>query len=89
MVWTEDEKSSTNESYGCESVLAVSNRLKDLLNDFTIESGVNKGDRYVLVSHGDVLQILQCICSNCDLKMHRSKSLKNCEIKSLKWNRIE
>lgn len=81
-VWNADENPALNGGFGVESVYQVLERVLSLLTELDQKS---KNMTYLLVAHGDVLQILLCHFHGLDVRWHRHMPMiKNAEIRSLK-----
>lgn len=81
-VWDADEKAVLNGDEGVESVYQVLERVLKLVYELDAQS-VNK--TYLLIAHGDVLQILLCHFHGLDVRWHRHVAMiKNAEIRLLK-----
>ncbi len=80
-VWAHDEKNVMHKEWGVESVIQVQDRLKRLVCD--LESKYS--DRQILlVSHGDILQILQAAFEEMPVSLHRSVDhLNTAEIRKI------
>ena len=80
-VWAFDKNSMDHNEFGCESLQSVSDRIRALLLD--LESKF-KDKQIVLCSHGDTLQITQCIFAGVMPTGHRSlPHLGNAELRLL------
>ena len=78
-VYKEDEEGIT--SWNVESVESVAGRVTQFL------AKLHDHNIFVVVSHGDVLQIAQTILDQGDLKRHFERGLKNCEVKICNWKK--
>lgn len=68
-VWKEDLIDPAHKIWNNESVIEVVKRIGSLIDD--LENKHSNRD-IILVSHGDSLQILECVLKNIDPKLHRS-----------------
>jgi probable phosphoglycerate mutase len=79
-VWERDAADDSHRDWNVESVRDVARRLMGLLRE--IESA-GSGQAYLLVSHGDPLQILLTAVSGADLRSHRRLDpLRTAELRS-------
>ncbi|WP_044303495.1 histidine phosphatase family protein [Rhodopirellula sallentina] len=67
-VWAADHEDASHQKWGVESVRSVSQRTLEFLLSIDNE---NEGENYLLVSHGDPLQILITTVAGTDLRLHR------------------
>lgn len=82
-IWEEDLTNTNHKKWNNESVHEVAIRLMSLIED--LEITYNDRD-IILVSHGDSLQILECLLKKIDPKLHRSlKPLKQGEFRDLSF----
>jgi len=80
-IWDADETSTEHEIHGAESIRSVINRATELIH--TLEQR-STGIDYLLVAHGDVLQILQTWFAGESATSHRQlPQLKTAEIRRL------
>ena len=80
-VWDDDELDSSHTNNNVESADAVMERTTSLI--LTLENDF-KGEAFLLVSHGDALQILQAAFSKTSASSHRSlPHLDTAEIREL------
>ncbi len=80
-VWDDDELDSSHTNNNVESADAVMERTTSLI--LTLENDF-KGEAFLLVSHGDALQILQAAFSKTSASLHRSlPHLDTAEIREL------
>ncbi len=80
-VWDDDELDSSHTKNNVESADAVMERTTSLI--LTLENDF-KGEAFLLVSHGDALQILQAAFSKTSASLHRSlPHLDTAEIREL------
>ena len=80
-VWTEDKRNPDHCYENVESVNAVLTRSVSLVND--LEGGY-RGEVFLLVAHGDILQILQTAFQHCPPSRHRDlRHLETAEIRLL------
>lgn len=80
-VWAHDEKNVAHTEWGVESVIQVLDRLKRLIGD--LES-IYSDSQILLVSHGDILQILQAAFEEIPVSLHRSVDhLNTAEIRKI------
>lgn len=68
-VWDADRQDAGHSQWGVESVAAVASRTASLVRELEQQYA---GEVLMLVSHGDPLQILQCVFSGRPLQQHRS-----------------
>ena len=84
LVWKEDAKDAHHEMNQVESVYHVAQRVQQLVNE--LES-VYDNCVFILVSHGDTLQIMQAHCfsnNNHPISQHRTlRHLNTCELRLL------
>ncbi len=77
-VWGFDLINPSHNENGVESVIEVLNRMKEVIFDLERKSVDRK---YVLVSHGDPLQILRCFFEGINPKEHRMQEpIENSQI---------
>ncbi|MFG0287059.1 MAG: histidine phosphatase family protein [Rhodopirellula sp. JB044] len=67
-VWTADYEDASHQKWGVESARSVSQRTLEFLLSIDAAS---EGETYLLVSHGDPLQILITTVAGTDLRLHR------------------
>ncbi len=67
-VWQRDAADASHREWNVESVRSVAARMSDLVHEID-QSG--SGNTYLLVSHGDPLQILITAARGIDLRFHR------------------
>ena len=80
-VWDDDQLDSSHTNSNVESADAVMERTTSLV--MTLENEFN-GESFLLVSHGDALQILQAAFSKTSASLHRSlPNLETAEIREL------
>lgn len=80
-VWDDDQLDSSHTNNNVESADAVMERTTSLI--LTLENDF-KGEAFLLVSHGDALQILQAAFSKTSASLHRSlQHLDTAEIREL------
>lgn len=80
-VWEADAVDASHQKWSVESVSHVADRTMDLVTD--IDRSMDKG-AFLLVSHGDPLQILLTAAAGNDLRTHRSlRSLETAELRPL------
>jgi len=78
LVWDLDFNNPFHNENGVENVMDVQRRMKEVIFDLERRFFNRK---YVLVSHGDPLQILRCFFNGINPKEHRKQeSIKNSEI---------
>ena len=81
-VWQGDAKDPDHLNWQVESVQQVADRMVGLLNH--LDQAASE-QTFLLVSHGDPLQILLTAATGGDLRAHRSlRSLKTAEIRSIR-----
>ncbi len=81
MVWQMDEKNDRNKEYGVESPEEVQERIRVLIRQLEEEYA---GEKILLISHGDTLQITQTWLEGIPAGMHRSlPHLETAEIREL------
>jgi len=72
-VWALDAHDAHHTSYGVESVIAVRERVRQLLLRLSEEPSFDTGDwMVILVAHGDVLQIAQTLFAEIPGEQHRT-----------------
>ncbi len=80
-VWDADSKDTGHKNNNVESAQEVQNRVLSLIDDLEKEYS---GQKILLVSHGDALQILQTAFANTSPKEHRQmEHLHTAEIRKL------
>jgi probable phosphoglycerate mutase len=80
-VWQADSKDATTATHGVEPVICVARRMAGLVE---ILDQQHLGRTIVLVSHGDPLQILECVFNAIPLSQHRElPPLDNAELRLL------
>ncbi len=80
-IWRLDREDPSHETGGVESALSVSHRVSALVNELEHEAS---GTVYLLVAHGDPLQILQAVFHGLDVGRHREiEHLETAEIREL------
>lgn len=80
-VWSADAEDPTHQQWGVESVFAVAYRLSQFLQVLDQSS---RNQTYLIVSHGDPLQILITAANGRDLRLHRQLDpIKTAELRPL------
>jgi probable phosphoglycerate mutase len=80
-VWSADAEDPTHQQWGVESVAAVARRMSLFIGTVD-QSGFQQS--YLIVSHGDPLQILITTASGRDLRLHRQlEPLTTAELRPL------
>lgn len=81
LVWEQDRIDSSHRLQRVESVISVAERMTGLLH--AIEQR-HAGETFLLVSHGDPLQILMAAAGGLDLRWHRAiPNLRTAELRPL------
>lgn len=80
-VWSADAEDAAHEQWGVESVSAVAYRMSQFIQSVD-QSSINR--TYLIVSHGDPLQILLTAANSRNLRLHRQMDpLKTAELRPL------
>ena len=80
-VWARDAEDASHSQWNVESVAAVAERMTDLVTEIEQRGG---SEKYLLVSHGDPLQILIAAAEGIDLRLHREiDPLETAELRRL------
>ena len=81
MVWSADARDATHQQWGVESVVTVAERMCEFVRKLDQS---NDGDTFLIVSHGDPLQILITAALGRDLRQHRQiEPLATAELRPL------
>ena len=85
-IWRQDALDPDSRFNGIESANQVMARVSDLVREL---DSLDRGQRYLLVSHGDALQLLQTAFERQDASTHRQlEHLETAEVRALRLRPI-